>query len=55
MKAKEQQDGFNINLMQSLDKIENKMEKRTESIKSRSHKYHGERREKISVDRKHHQ
>jgi len=36
MKAKEQQDDFNIKLMQSLDKIENKMDKETESRKSRS-------------------
>jgi hypothetical protein len=45
MKAKEQQDGFNIKLMQSLDRIENKMDKKTESSKSRSHRSHGERRE----------
>jgi predicted RNase H-like nuclease (RuvC/YqgF family) len=30
VKAKEQQDDFNIELMQSLEKIENKMDKETE-------------------------
>ena len=54
MKSKEQQDGFNIKLMQSLDKIEKKMDKKTESSKSRSHRSHGERREIQSVGRKHH-
>jgi hypothetical protein len=54
MKAKEQQYGFNIKLMQSLDIIENKMDKETKSSNLRSHKYHDERRKKISVDRNHH-
>jgi hypothetical protein len=36
MKAKEQQEGFNIKLMQSLDIIEKKMDKETESRKSGS-------------------
>jgi hypothetical protein len=54
MKAKEQQDGFNIKLMQSLDIIEKKMDKETESNKSRSHKSHGKRSETRSVDKNHH-
>jgi hypothetical protein len=36
MKSKEQQEDFNIKLMQSLDIIEKKMDKETESSKSRS-------------------
>jgi predicted RNase H-like nuclease (RuvC/YqgF family) len=36
MKSKEQQEGFNIKLMQSLDRIEKKMDKETESRKSGS-------------------
>jgi hypothetical protein len=54
MKAKEQQEGFNIKLMQSLDIIEKKMDKETESRKSGSHKSHDERRRTRSVGRHHH-
>jgi hypothetical protein len=54
MKAKEQQDGFNIKLLQSLDRIEKKMDKETESSKSKSHRSHAKRRESRSVDRHHH-
>jgi hypothetical protein len=54
MKSKEQQDGFNINLMQSLDEIEKTMDKETESIKSRSRRSHDQRRKTRSVDRHHH-
>jgi hypothetical protein len=54
MKAKAQQDEFNIKLMLSLDRIEKKMDKKTKSSNSRSHKSHSERREKRSIDRKHH-
>jgi hypothetical protein len=54
MKSKEQQDGFNIKLLQILDKIEKKMDKETKSSKSRSHKSHDKRRESKSVDRHHH-
>jgi hypothetical protein len=54
MKGKEQQDGFNIKLIQSLDIIEKKMDKKTKLNNSRSHRYHGERKETRSVDRKHH-
>jgi hypothetical protein len=54
MKAKEQQEGFNIKLMQNLDIIEKKMDKETESSKSGSHRSHDERRRTISVGRHHH-
>jgi hypothetical protein len=40
MKSKEKQYGFNIKLMQSLDRIEKKMDKKIESSNSRSHKNH---------------
>jgi predicted RNase H-like nuclease (RuvC/YqgF family) len=43
MKSKEQQEGFNIKLMKSLDRIEKKMDKEIESSKSRSHRSHDER------------
>jgi hypothetical protein len=49
MKAKEQQEGFNIKLMQSLDRIENKMDKETESSKSMRNGAHDERRRTRSV------
>jgi hypothetical protein len=35
MKAKEEQDGFNIKLLQSLDRIEKKMDKETKTSRSR--------------------
>jgi hypothetical protein len=38
MKAKEQQDEFNINLMQSFDIIENNIDKENGSRKTRSHR-----------------
>jgi hypothetical protein len=53
MKAKEQQYDFNNNLMKILEIIENKMDKKTESSRSRHHKSHDEGRETRSVDRKH--
>jgi hypothetical protein len=52
MKSKEQQDSFNIKLMQILDIIENKMQKETES--SMSSMSHDERRKTRSVNRNHH-
>jgi hypothetical protein len=55
MKAKEEQDGFNIKLLQSLDKIEKKMDKEIESSKSRRHKSHNEGRKIRSVGRHHYQ
>jgi hypothetical protein len=54
MKAKEQQYGFNIKLLQSLDIIEKKMDKEIESSKSRSHRSHARRGESGSVGRHHH-
>jgi hypothetical protein len=54
MKSKEQQEGFNINLMQSLDIIEKKMDKENDSSKSGSHGSHDERRRTRSVGRHHH-
>jgi hypothetical protein len=40
MRAKEQQGDFNVKLMQSLDKIEKKMDKEIETSRSRSHMSH---------------
>jgi hypothetical protein len=40
--------------MQSLDRIEKKMDKETNSSKLRSCRSHGERRKTRSVDRNHH-
>jgi hypothetical protein len=54
MKSKEKQEGFNIKLMQSLDIIEKKMDKETESSRSGSHRSHDERRRTRSVGRNHH-
>jgi hypothetical protein len=54
MKSKDQQDEFNIKLMQSLDRIENKMEKEIELSRSRSHMSHDERGKTRSAHRKHH-
>jgi len=53
MKYKEKQYGFNIKLLQILDRIEKNMDKEIKSIKSRSHNFHDERRKKISVDMHH--
>jgi hypothetical protein len=53
-KSKEQQDGFNIKLLQILDIIEKKMDKETESRNLGSHKSHDKRRESRSVYRHHH-
>jgi hypothetical protein len=43
MKTKEKQDDFNIKLMQSLDRIEKKMDKETESSRSRIYRSHDEK------------
>jgi hypothetical protein len=52
MRAKKQQDDFNVKLMQSLDIIENKMDKETETSRPRSRRSHDDkRRESISVDK----
>jgi hypothetical protein len=49
MRAKEQQDDFNMNLMQSLNIIEKKLDKESGSSKSGSHKSPNEKRRKRSV------
>jgi hypothetical protein len=54
MKAKEEQDDFNIKLLQRLDRIEKNMDKEAESRKLRRHGSHDERRKIRSVDRHHH-
>ena len=54
MKSKEEQDAFNIKLLQILDRIEKKMDKETKSSKSRRHRSHDERIKTRSVDRNHH-
>jgi hypothetical protein len=54
MKAKEEQDGFNIKLLQILDKIEENMDKETESSKSKRHMSHDERIKTKIFDGHHH-
>jgi hypothetical protein len=54
MKSKEQQEDFNIKLMQILDRIEKNMGKETESSRSGSHRSHDERGRTRSVGRHHH-
>jgi hypothetical protein len=54
MKSKEEQDGFNIKFLQSLDIIQKKMDKNVESSKSRRHISRDERRKERSVDMYHH-
>jgi hypothetical protein len=54
MKFKEEQDGFNIKLLQRLDIIEKSMDKETIPSKSTRHRSRDERRKTISVDRHHH-
>jgi hypothetical protein len=54
MRAKEQQDEFNMKLMQSLNIIENKLDKESGSSKSESHRYLDEKRRTRSVSRHHH-
>jgi hypothetical protein len=52
MRSKEQQDDFNVKLMQSLNRIEKKMDKETESSITRSHTPHDEeRKEERSVSK----
>jgi nicotinamide riboside kinase len=46
MKSKEKRKGFNIKLMQILDRIEKKMDKDIEARKSGNHISHDERRRK---------
>jgi hypothetical protein len=54
MKAKEQQDDFNTKMLQSLNRIEKKMDKETDSSESRSRRSNAERKESRSVSRHHH-
>jgi hypothetical protein len=57
MKAKELQEDFNIKLMQSLNRIEKKMDKQTESSRSGSYRSHDKRGRSVhnrSVGRQHH-
>jgi hypothetical protein len=54
MRAKEQQEDFNMNLMQSLNIIENKLDKESGSSKSGSHRSPDEKRRTRSVSRHHH-
>jgi hypothetical protein len=49
MKYKEQQEEFNMKLMQSLDIIENKLDKENGSSKSGSHRFPDEKRRTWSV------
>jgi hypothetical protein len=42
--SKEQQDEFNFRLMKILDRIENNMDKKTYLSRSRSHRYHDDKR-----------
>jgi hypothetical protein len=54
MKAKDQQGEFNINLIRSLERIERKLDKVSDSSKSRSHMFPDEKRKSRSVGRHHH-
>jgi hypothetical protein len=53
MRAKEHHEHFNINLMQSLDIIDKKIDKETNSSKYGSHRSHDETRRTRSVGRNH--
>jgi hypothetical protein len=44
MKGEEEQEGFNIKFLQSLDKIEKKMDKETETSRSVRHRSHDQGR-----------
>jgi hypothetical protein len=54
MRAKEQRDDFNMNLLESLNRIENKLDKESGSSKSGSHRISDEKRKSRSVSRHHH-
>jgi hypothetical protein len=54
MKVREQQVEFNIKLMQSLERIEKKLDKESDSSKSVSHRSLDEKRKSRSVGRHHH-
>jgi hypothetical protein len=54
MRAKEQQDDFNMKLLEGLNIIAKKLDKESGSSKSRSHKTSDEKRKARSVSRHHH-
>jgi hypothetical protein len=54
MRAKEQQDDFNMNLLEGFNRIEKKLDKESGSSKSGSHKTSDEKRKARSVSRHHH-
>jgi hypothetical protein len=54
MKSKEQQEEFNMNLMQILNIIEKKLDKESGSSKSGSHRFHDEKIRTRSVNIHHH-
>jgi hypothetical protein len=54
MKAKEQQDDFNMKLLKGLNIIEKKLDKESGSRKSGNHKHSDEKRSTKSVSRHHH-
>jgi hypothetical protein len=54
MRSKENKDEFNMKLLQSLNKIEKKLDKETGSSKSRSHRPPDEKQRTISVRKHHH-
>jgi hypothetical protein len=51
MRAKEQQDDFNMMLLESLNRIEKKLDKESGSRKLGSHRPSDEKRKAISVRR----
>ena len=54
MRAKEQQDDFNMKLLQSLNKIEKKLDKESGSSKSGSYRPSDDKIKSRSVSRHHH-
>jgi polyribonucleotide nucleotidyltransferase len=54
MRAKEQQEDFNMKLMKILNKIEKKLDKESGPSKSESHRSHDKKRRTRSVSRHHH-
>jgi hypothetical protein len=54
MRDKEQQDDFNMKLLESLKRIEKKLDKESDSSKSGSHRPFDEKRKARSVSRHHH-
>jgi hypothetical protein len=55
MKARDQQGKLNLKLMQSLERIERKLDNKSDSIKAGSHKNPGRKRRSRSISRHHHQ